>query len=183
MQLTQARQQNIANPKLKAGIEKAAKDLKAAGGNALVVSGSNNPNVQILVNAINEAIGANGKTINWSVTNQTKQGVDSEFAALVADMEAGRVGAIVINDVNPAYNYFDSKRFADALKKVKVSVALSYKQDETAELCKFMAPVHHFLESWGDAEAVHWICKHDAAHYFSIIFYKTIPGITIEMGG
>ncbi|RYZ33028.1 MAG: 4Fe-4S dicluster domain-containing protein, partial [Sphingobacteriales bacterium] len=65
----------------------------------------------------------------------------------------GRVGAIVINDVNPAYNYFDSKRFADALKKVKVSVALSYKEDETAELCKFMAPVHHFLESWGDAEA------------------------------
>lgn len=143
----------IANPKLKAGIEKAAKDLKAAGGAALVVSGSNNPNVQVIVNAINEAIGANGKTIDWTIINQTKQGLDSEFAALVADMEAGRVGAIIINDVNPAYNYIDSKKFADALKKVKVSVALSYKQDETAELCKFIAPVHHFLESWGDAEA------------------------------
>ena len=68
-------------------------------------------------------------------------------------MEAGRVGTIIINDVNPAYNYYDSKRFTDALKKIKTSVALSYKQDETAELCKFIAPVHHFLESWGDAEA------------------------------
>ncbi|MBL7696753.1 MAG: TAT-variant-translocated molybdopterin oxidoreductase [Chitinophagaceae bacterium] len=143
----------VANPKLKAGIEKAAKDLKAAGGSAVVVSGSNNPNIQVIVNAINEAIGANGKTIDWSVINQARQGLDSEFATLVADMEAGRVGAIVINDVNPAYNYFDAKRFADALKKVKVSVALSYKLDETAELCKFIAPVHHYLESWGDGEA------------------------------
>lgn len=143
----------ITNARLKAGIEKAAQDLKAATGAALVVSGSNNPSVQTLVNAINEALGANGKTIDWSVTNQTKQGLDSEFAALIADMEAGRVGALIIHDVNPVYNYLDSKRFADALKKVKTSVALSYKQDETAELCKFMAPVHHFLESWGDAEA------------------------------
>ncbi|HUQ65256.1 MAG TPA: TAT-variant-translocated molybdopterin oxidoreductase [Flavitalea sp.] len=143
----------ISNAKLKAGIEKAAKDLKAAGGAALVVCGSNNPAVQTLVNAINEAIGTNGKTIDWSVLNQTKQGLDSEFAALVADMEAGRVGSIIINDVNPAYNYLDAKRFTDALKKVKTSVALSYKQDETAELCKYIAPVHHFLESWGDAEA------------------------------
>jgi len=143
----------ITNAKLKAGIEKAAKDLKAAAGAAVVVSGSNNPAVQTVVNAINEAIGANGKTIDWSVTNQTKQGLDSEFATLVADMEGGRIGALIVLDVNPAYNYFDGKRFADGLKKVKTSIALSYKQDETAELCKFIAPVHHYLESWGDAEA------------------------------
>lgn len=142
----------ISNPKLKAGLEKAAAALKAANGAALVVSRSNNKNVQVVVNAINEAIGANGKTIDWSVNLQTKQGLDSEFAALVADMEAGRVGSIIINDVNPVHNYYDGKRFADALKKVRVSVAASYKLDETAELCKFVAPVHHFLESWGDTE-------------------------------
>ncbi len=143
---------NISNPKLKAGVEKAAKDLKAAGGAALVVSRSNNTNVQIIVNAINDAVGANGKTIDWSATLQTKQGLDSEFAALIADMEAGRVDALIINDVNPVYNYFDAKRFADALKKVKTTVSLSYKLDETAELCKYNGPVHHYLESWGDAE-------------------------------
>lgn len=142
----------ITNAKLKAGIEKAAKELKAAGGAALVVSRSNNANVQIVVNAINDAIGANGKTIDWSTTLQTKQGLDSEFASLVADMEAGKVDTIIINDVNPAYNYFDAKRFADALKKIKTSVSLSYKLDETAELCKYSGPLHHYLESWGDAE-------------------------------
>ncbi len=142
----------ISNPKLQKGIQKAAADLKAAGGAALVVSNSNNVNVQIVVNAINEAIGANGKTIDWSGTLQTKQSIDSEIATLVADMNAGRIGALIVNDVNPVYNHHNAKGFADGLKKVPVSIAISYKQDETAELCKYSAPVHHFLESWGDAE-------------------------------
>ncbi len=142
----------IASPKLKAGIEKAAADLRAANGAALVVSGSNDVNVQIVVNAINAALGANGKTIDWGVTLHTKQGIDNEFEALVGDMEGGRVGALIIHDVNPAYNYYNAQRFADALKKIKLSVALSYKLDETAELCKYSAPIHHYLESWGDAE-------------------------------
>ena len=51
---------------LKAGIKKAAQELKDNKGKALVVSGSNNVNVQIIVNAINEAIGATGTTVNWS---------------------------------------------------------------------------------------------------------------------
>src|SRR5215467_10184368 len=74
------------NPKLKAGISKAAKDLAANKGKALVVSGSNNPNIQIIVNAINEAIGANGATISWASLVQTRQGIDSEMVTLVSDM-------------------------------------------------------------------------------------------------
>src|SRR5664279_1162471 len=46
--------------KLKAGINAAAKDLLANKGKGLVVSASNNIQVQTIVNAINEAIGANG---------------------------------------------------------------------------------------------------------------------------
>ena len=46
--------------KLKAGIKRAAKDLQDNKGKALVVSGSNNVHVQIIVNAINETIGAGG---------------------------------------------------------------------------------------------------------------------------
>ena len=41
--------------------EKAAKALNANKGAALVVAGSNDVNVQIIVNAINEAVGAGGK--------------------------------------------------------------------------------------------------------------------------
>lgn len=140
------------NDKVKQGIAKAAADLKASAGAGLVVCGSNNPDIQVIVNAINEAIGANGKTIDWTSVNNTKKGIDTEFATLVADMDAGRVGAVIVYDVNPAYDYIDAKRFANALKKVKLSVSFNDRKDETSELCKFIIPSNHYLESWGDAE-------------------------------
>ncbi|TAH04940.1 MAG: [Fe-S]-binding protein, partial [Sphingobacteriales bacterium] len=143
----------VADARLKKGLDLAANLLKTAGGNALVVSGSNDPNVQIVVNAINEAIGANGKTINWSSTLSAVQAVDKDMVQLVADMNEGKVGALLIHDVNPAYDYFDAKKFADGIKKVKVTVAFNERLDETAQLCKYVAPDHHYLESWGDAEA------------------------------
>jgi len=142
----------IADARLKKGLDMAANMLKQAGGNALVVSGSNDVNVQILVNAINEAIGANGKTINWGTTINTAQGIDKEMVQLVNDMNAGSIGALFVHGVNPAYDYFDAKKFADGLKKVKVSVSFNDKEDETTQLCKYVIPDHHFLESWGDAE-------------------------------
>jgi len=137
---------------VKKGIEKAAKDLAANKGAALVVSGSNNTNVQIIVNAINEAIGANGTTINWAAPLLTKQGVDSDMAALIADMEAGKISSLLIYDCNPAYDYFDAAKFTAALKKVKTSVSFNERMDETTELVKYVLPANHYLESWGDAE-------------------------------
>lgn len=138
--------------KLKAGIEKAAKDLLDHKGKALVISGSNNVNVQIIVNAINEAIGANGTTINWASPIQSHQGIDADMATLVGDMEAGKVGALLIYGANPAYEYFDGERFKKAIRNVKLTVSFNDRMDETTELCKYVLPAPHFLESWGDAE-------------------------------
>ncbi|HEX5153916.1 MAG TPA: TAT-variant-translocated molybdopterin oxidoreductase [Parafilimonas sp.] len=143
---------NIADAKLKAGIAKAAKDLNENKGAALVVSGSNDPNIQQVVNAINNAVGAGGSTINRSVTNKSKSGVDSDFAALLNDMKAGKVGALIIHGANPAYNWSDSKAVVDALKQVKATISFNPKNDETTQLCKYVIPDHHYLESWGDAE-------------------------------
>jgi MoCo/4Fe-4S cofactor protein with predicted Tat translocation signal len=137
--------------RLNDGIKKAAEQLKAAGGNALVVSGSNDVNVQVIVNAINEAIGANGKTINWSITSNYRKGVDADMVKLVEDMNSGTVGAVLIHGVNPAYSYSDSKKFIDGLNKV-VGVSFNGTMDETTENCKYVIPSHHWLESWGDAE-------------------------------
>ncbi len=142
----------LADAKLKAGIAKVAADLKANNGAALVVSGSNDANVQIIVNAINNAIGAYGKTIDWSVTSNYRQGIDKDLVDLVAQMEGGQVGALLIAGANPAYSYFDGEKFKAALKKVKLSVSFSGKMDETTEQCNYIVPTHHYLESWGDAE-------------------------------
>jgi MoCo/4Fe-4S cofactor protein with predicted Tat translocation signal len=138
--------------KLKAGVSKVAKDLLANKGKALVVSGSNNVQVQTIVNAINEAIGANGTTISWDATNLTRQGIDSEFATLVSDMNAGKVNTLLVLDVNPVYDSPDSKNFKAGLQKIKTSISFSGRLDETTELCKFVLPSPHFLERWGDAQ-------------------------------
>ncbi len=142
----------ISDEKLKAGIEKAAKALNENKGAALVVSGSNDMHVQVIVNAINEAVGAGGKTIDWSAPLNYRQGIDADFVKLVDDMNAGAVGALLIYGANPAYSWFDADKFKAGLKKVKMTVSFSGKVDETAEGCKFVVPDHHFLESWGDAE-------------------------------
>ncbi len=143
----------ISDEKLKAGIVKAAKALTENKGAALVVCGSNDANIQILVNAINEALGAGGKTIDWSTLVNYRQGVDADFAKLVDDMNAGTVGSLLIYGANPAYTWYAADKFTAGLKKVKTTVSFNAKVDETTELCKFVLPDHHFLESWGDAEA------------------------------
>ena len=143
----------ISDAKLKAGIEKAAKALNENKGAALVVAGSNDVNVQIIVNAINNAIGAGGTTINWGVMNHQRAGVDADFVRLVEDMNAGIVNTLLVYGANPAYTWFDAEKFKAGLKKVRTTVSFASKVDETAELCKFVVPDHHYLESWGDAEA------------------------------
>jgi molybdopterin-containing oxidoreductase family iron-sulfur binding subunit len=134
------------------GVEKAAKSLKASQGKALVVSGSNDVNVQIIVNAINSQIGANGNTIDWASTVGYRQGIDGDMVQLVKDLNSGNVGALFVYGVNPAYDYYDAAAFISGVQKAKLTVTFNDRKDETSELFKYAAPAHHFLESWGDAE-------------------------------
>jgi MoCo/4Fe-4S cofactor protein with predicted Tat translocation signal len=139
--------------KLTKGIQKVARELVANKGKSLVVCGVNNPSIQVVVNAINEAIGAIGTTVNRSLPLLTKQGIDSEMSTLVSDLNAGKVGTLLVYDVNPAYDYYNAESFKSGLAKVKVSISFNDRICETTELCKFAVPSHHYLESWGDAEA------------------------------
>ncbi len=138
--------------KVKEGIKKAAADLVANKGAALVISGSNDVNVQIIVNAINNTIGAYGNTIDWSTTLNYRQGIDAEIAQLVTDMNDGKVGALMIYGANPLYNYHDAEKLRAAMAKVKVKISFNEYLDETTEACDYLIPAPHFLESWGDAE-------------------------------
>ncbi len=140
--------------KLKAGIQAAAKALTENKGAALVVAGSNDKDVQVIVNAINDAIGANGTTINFGATANYRQGIDSEFATLVDEMNAGKVNAVLFHGANPVYTWPAADKVKSGLAKVKTTISFSGKLDETATVCKYVIPDHHFLESWGDAEAI-----------------------------
>lgn len=138
--------------KLAQNIDRVAKDLAAHRGQALVVCGSNDPNVQVVVNAINNAIGAYGSTINTSVSLNYRQGIDSDMISLVNDMNSGTVGALLIYGANPVYDFIDPKKFQSGMQRVRLTVSFNEKMDETTELCQYSLPTHHYLESWGDAE-------------------------------
>lgn len=141
---------NTGLPNVDKLITAAAADLKK--GNGIVVCNSNDVNVQVIVNAINNAIGANGTTIDWAATTNYKQGIDSDMVTFVKALEDGMVGVAMFHNVNPAYDYFDAARFKKALAKANVSISFNDRMDETTQLCNYAVPDNHWLESWGDAE-------------------------------
>lgn len=143
-------QPSLENKNLNELLVKAAGDLSK--GNGLVVCGANDKNIQLVVNAINDRIQATGHTINWAVTSNYKQGIDAEMISLVEDMNAGKVGALLMHEVNPAYDYWNSEQFVAGMAKVPLTVSFADRPDETAQKATIIAPVHHWLESWGDAE-------------------------------
>lgn len=139
------------SPTVDAMIKKATKDLETNKGNALVVCGSNDTNVQAVVNAINNAIGAYGATISYSATNNAKKGNDTEMNAFAEALKSGQVGGVLFYDCNPVYDNINGKTIAENLSKLKLSVSFNDRMDETTQKCKIAAPTNHWLESWGDA--------------------------------
>jgi Fe-S-cluster-containing hydrogenase components 1 len=138
---------------LKEAIAHIVSDLKANTGNAVVLCGSNDMHTQVLVNAINSAIGAYGSTITWGHTNNTKKGNDADLAAFVEALKSGQVGTVMFYDCNPAYDSMYAAIIKEKLASVKLSISFNDRMDETTQRCKITAPSHHWLESWGDAEA------------------------------
>jgi molybdopterin-containing oxidoreductase family iron-sulfur binding subunit len=136
-------------------ILKLAGELNASRSKSLVVSGSNDTEIQLLVCQINHALGNYGNTLDVSQPLYVRKGLDAEMISLVEDMNKGGIDALLIVNTNPAYHYPDSDRFVTGLKKVSLTVSLSCAADETSALCQFVCPSSHYLESWGDAHPSH----------------------------
>ncbi len=128
-----------------------AAELWAARGKSLVVCGSNDPAVQQLVNAINQLLNNYGSTIDLANPVYLRQGKDAEMEALVADMNAGKIGAVLSYGINPLYDYYKADAFKTGLGKVDVTVAIAEQNNETVQKAEFVAACSNFLESWGDA--------------------------------
>jgi molybdopterin-containing oxidoreductase family iron-sulfur binding subunit len=133
-----------------AAIASAAASLKANAGESLVVAGSNDPNIQMIVAAINAALNNNGSTVDTKNALTLFQGSDEGMAALVEEMNSGSVDVLIVYGVNPSYSWMNAEKFNSGLQKVKTTVSLNLFADETASRCSYMAPDHHYLESWND---------------------------------
>jgi MoCo/4Fe-4S cofactor protein with predicted Tat translocation signal len=144
----------LANANTDKAIVLAAKELQAAKGKALVVSGSNDVATQVLVNAINSLLGSYGTTIDLDNPSRQYAGNDAELVEFINEAKRGEVAAVFFLDANPAYDYFAANDVKEALQKIRLRVSFSDHADETATLCNVVAPNHHYLESWGDDNAV-----------------------------
>lgn len=133
-------------------VSMAAKKLWENKGKSIVISGTNDIGIQLIVNKINSLLGNIGKTITFDNASLQKQGNDEEMANLVKEMKAGKVGALIIYGSNPVYNYFDGPSFQEGLGKVKLTVSFNDRFDETTDKVTYACPNHHYLESWNDAQ-------------------------------
>ena len=133
-------------------IQKLADRLQKSKGKALVVSGSNNLGDQLLVCAINQLLDSYGNTIGLDQISYQRQGLDREVHQLLGEMNKGAVDVLfVLGDANPAWELPYAAEFREAMKKVKFKLSTAGVPNETSSLCDYIAPDHHYLESWGDA--------------------------------
>ncbi len=130
----------------------AVNELWANRGKSLVVAGSNDPMVQVLVNGINSMLGNYGTTINANAPVHYRQGNDQAMSSLVKEMNGGSVSAVIFLDCNPMYDSAEASALKTAISKVGLTISTSDRLDETASTVKYVAPNHHFLEQWNDAE-------------------------------
>ncbi len=121
-------------------IAECAKDLVAHKGTALVVAGHRQPlAVHALAHAMNEVLGAFGKTIELH---------DAPKPAANADAAMG-AETLVILGANPAYTAPEA--WSQLAKTAMTIIRLGYHEDETAKDATWHLPAAHYLESWGDA--------------------------------
>jgi MoCo/4Fe-4S cofactor protein with predicted Tat translocation signal len=136
----------------KPNLKRAAEELWASRGSALVVAGSNDKYIQTIVNSINDMLGSYGTTILPNLPLNYRLGDDAAMANFAAEAEAGKVAGVIFFNCNPVYDHPMGDKIAAALKSVGFSLSTSYKEDETGTLAAYLAPDHHFLEAWNDAE-------------------------------
>ena len=83
-----------------------------------------------------------------------RQGDESKVSALMTSMNSGGIDALIIYGANPVYELPFGTAFGEAISKVGLTISTTGDLDETSSLCRALAPSNHFLESWGDAEAI-----------------------------
>ncbi len=141
------------NAKAQTAIKLAAKELVAAKGKSIVVAGSNDVNVQSLVNAINTQLGAYGTIIDLDNYSKQHQGSDAAFQQFLTAAKAGQVGVAFFLNSNPVYDYFKAEDVKAAIAKIDFTLSFADRAEETASTLNAIAPIPTYLESWGDASS------------------------------
>ena len=102
------------------------------------------------VNLLNYVAGNVGRTVRFGARLGAGEGQPG-LAALQAELDAGRVGVLLVHEANPAYATPKAAGFAASMGKATFKVSTAAVVDETAALCDLILPSSHALERWDDA--------------------------------
>ena len=133
-------------------VNKAASDLLNAAGTSLVVCGSNDIESQLIVNAINIALGNYGATIDTSISYNLKAGNDEQFIAFANELKSGSVKGLITLNTNPVYDTPQGADIATAMSGLSLNVALANRVNETSQNAGTICPGRHYLEAWNILE-------------------------------
>ncbi len=131
-------------------IDTIAEQIRKNKSNAVVVSGLDDVNAQTVVLAINEMLAS--KAYDPRAPRYVRQGNVEAVNTLISDMKAGKVGALIMDGVNPMYTLPNASDFKEGIEKVGLSVIFSANWNETTEVAQYTAAANHYLESWGDVQ-------------------------------
>jgi molybdopterin-containing oxidoreductase family iron-sulfur binding subunit len=131
----------------------AARDLKAAGRNALVMPGPHHgPFVHAAALALNIRLGGLGNTFDLIEPPHNLR-IDGTLPDLCNALLADEVDTLIVLAANPLHTAPADLDVQTAFSKAKQLIHWGLYTDETAKLAHWHIPAAHDLESWSDVRA------------------------------
>jgi Fe-S-cluster-containing dehydrogenase component len=135
-------------------IRAAASDLARASGASVVIAGDGAPlELHLVAHALNAVLGNWGTTVWFSEPALLPAEPRSSLADLAAALDAKTVDSVLVLDSNPVYFAPPALELERRLRSAPESLHLTAFENETSRACRTVAPLSHYLESWGDARA------------------------------
>jgi len=124
------------------------KELQAKGSKAVVLADGSKA-AQVLAHLINQKLGSVAFT---GKANFLKEFDKARYQEFLGWVNAGQVGVLITNNVDPIYSNNKGQDFKKSLAKVPYVIAVTDKKNEMYKAAKAVIPVANWLESWGDME-------------------------------
>lgn len=104
---------------------------------------------------INKKINSNALSNKFLLSKNSDDKKVNDFIKRL-QLKNNNIGALLIFDTDPVYSlpYPICKKFKFLIKKIPLSISFSTKKNETNELTNVIAPIPHWLESWGDTNPI-----------------------------
>lgn len=125
-----------------------AKEILAKGSKAVVFA-DGSKGAQVLAHLINQKLGSVAFT---GKANLLKEFDKARYQEFLGWINAGQVGVLIANNVDPIYSHHKGADFEKSLSKVPYVIAVADKKNAMYKAAKAVIPVANWLESWGDIE-------------------------------